>query len=123
GTTLIAGLTGADQALLAAAMAWSCWAVHGLLRRLEADDDYILPWSRAARGLATLAMVAATLFIAVRGPHSISAAGTFVLVGSLALWTNLEQPGAPRAFMTLVGFLEPTARGLPFLTSGTALRA
>ncbi len=42
-SSLIPGVTIADQAMLAAALAWGCWGICQVLRRLEVADVYATP--------------------------------------------------------------------------------
>jgi tetratricopeptide (TPR) repeat protein len=123
GSTFIPGVTVADQALLSAALAWVCWIICKTLRRLDVDEVYALAWTMASRGLSTLALVVATLFIAAKGPNSIGAAGAFALVASLALVLNRERPWIVRAGVALVSFVELTICGLSLATGGVSLFA
>ncbi len=121
GSSFIPGLTIADQAMLAAAIAWGFWAICKILQRLDVEDVYRLPWTMGARVLEAIAMVVATLFIAARGPNSMGAAGAFFLVGTLALQLNRERPWVVRSAVSLVCFLELTICGLSFATGGRHL--
>ena len=47
-STLVPGVTLADQALIAAALGSGCWAASALLRRLQVAEAYRVPWFRAA---------------------------------------------------------------------------
>jgi tetratricopeptide (TPR) repeat protein len=122
-SSLIPGVTVADQAMLVAVLAWGCWGISRILQRLDLADVYALPWTMAARGLLAIAMVGATLFIAVKGPNSIGAAGAFLLIGSLAFEWNRERPWVVRASVTLLNFLELTICGLALATGGGSLPA
>ena len=121
GSTLIAGVTPADQALIAVGLAWICLLAGQLLRRLAADEDYAVPWTNAARALTPLAFLVATAFIAVRGPHSPAAAAVFPMSGILAFLGARERPRIPHAAMVLLCFVEFTICGLSLLTGGRPL--
>ncbi|HZW33100.1 MAG TPA: hypothetical protein VFF52_20455, partial [Isosphaeraceae bacterium] len=141
GSTLIVGVTPADQALLAAAMAWGYWAVRELLRRFGAGEAYQTPWSFGSKVLTTWALMVATLFIAARTPESISAAGAFALIGALAVLlvgqtfrsgepevgrsrlSALNRPSTIWAGLTLISFIELTICGLALATGGRPLPA
>ncbi len=122
-SSMIAGVTFADQAMLGAALAWGCWGISRIQRRLEVPDVYALPWTMAARGLMVIAMIGATLFIAAKTPHSMGAAGTFLLVGCLALELNRERPWIVRGSVVLVNLIELTICGLSLATGGRSLPA
>ncbi len=120
-SSMIHGVTFADQTMLAAALAWGCWGLCQLQRRLAVPDVYSLPWTMAARGFMAIAMVGATLFIAAKTPNSPGAAGAFLLVGCLALEWNRERPWIVRASVALISLLELTICGLSLATGGRPL--
>ena len=62
GSTLIPGLSAADQALIAVGIAWVCLAVGRVLTRLGAAEEYGVPWVQAYRVLSPLAFVVATAY-------------------------------------------------------------
>ena len=121
GSSLIHEVSFADQAMLAAALAWGCWGLCQLQHRLVVPDVYSLPWTMAARGFMAIAMVGATLFIAAKTPNSPGAAAAFLLVGCLALEWNRERPWIVRASVALISLLELTICGLSLATGGRPL--
>jgi tetratricopeptide (TPR) repeat protein len=120
GSTLVAGVTAADQALLAAALGWLCGIVRRLLQMATASEAYLVPWSRGARAFSALAMVVATLWIATRGPYSLGAAGVFLLVAILAVLSNNQRPKTAWASLALVSLVELSICSLSLLTGGRA---
>ena len=118
GSTLIPGVTPADQSLIAVAIAWLCLGVREFLSRLVEDERFVLPWTDAVRLLTPLAFVIGTAYIAVRGPHSPAAAAMFPMAGILAFLGNRESPRTPLAAMVLLCCVEFTICGLSLLTGG-----
>ena len=119
GSTLVPGITLADQALLAAGLGLGFWAIRVLLRRVNIAEAYRLPWLHAALLLMPVALFTATLHLAWVGANSFTAAGAFVLVGILAVLLNRERPRTIWAYLALVSFLEFTICGLVLATGGT----
>jgi tetratricopeptide (TPR) repeat protein len=123
GSSLVAGVTRADQALLFAGIALGCWGVRVLLEWLRVDEAFRVPWLEGVQVLATVAMLMATLAIASLGPNSVTAAGAFVLVAVLAVLLNRERPWTAWAYLALVSFLEFTICALGVMTGGAKLPA
>lgn len=122
GSTLIAGVTPADQALMAVGLAWIFLLAVQLLRRFEADERYVVPWTRATRAFTSSGFLVATAYIAVKGFHSPTAAAVFPMAGVLAFLGARERPRIPLAAMVLLCFVEFTVCGLSLLTGGLPLR-
>ena len=112
GTTLVPGITLADQALAAAAI-WFC--LLGRSRRAAppaCGTAYHVPWLQAALALTGLAMFAATWHLASVGVGSWTGAGAFVVIAALAFLLNRERPRALWAHLALLSFVEFTICGL-----------
>ena len=76
GSTLVHGVTLADQALLAALLGCAAWVARSGLGRYRVPEPYLVPWRRpAALALATVAMTAATLDLAGTRIGSLSSCG------------------------------------------------
>jgi len=112
GTRLVPGITLADQALAAALLGFSFWAVRVELRRRSAAPAYHVPWLRAALALLAAAMAAATLHLMFVGVGSWTGTGAFLVIAALAVLLNRERPGAIWAHLALVSFVEFTICGL-----------
>jgi tetratricopeptide (TPR) repeat protein len=118
GSTLVAGVTLADQALLAIALAWIGLGIGRMLLRLGAAEEFATPWVHASRALLLLSVVVASDYIARRGAHSPAAAVVFSLSGLLGLITARERPQMLNAGLVLLCFIEFTICGLSLVTGG-----
>ncbi len=118
GSTLVTGITEADQALGAMAIAWAAVGVARLLVVLGAGDAFAIPWLRASRVLTPVALLLASGFIAVGTANSVPAAAVFLLGGLLSLLGTCERPRTLRAALVPLCFVELTICGLALLTGG-----
>jgi hypothetical protein len=121
GSTLVPGVTVADQALIAVGLAWLFLGVGRSLRRRDVGPEFAVPWINASRVLSTVAFIVATGSIAVRGAHSPGAAAVFLLGGTLALIGALGRPRTLSAGLVLLCFVEFTICGLSLFTGGRPL--
>jgi tetratricopeptide (TPR) repeat protein len=123
GSTLVPGITLADQALLAALIGVTCWAARAGLSRLHAVEPYRVPWRHATLALAVLAMAVATLGLASRGIGSLTGTGAFFLASLLAIVANRESPRTLWAWLALVSFVELTISLTSLVRGGVELPA
>ena len=112
GTTLVPGITLADQALAAALLGFAFWAARVELRRWHAAPAYHVPWLRAALALTGAAMFAASWHLVSVGVGSWTGAGAFAVIAALAFLLNRERPRAIWAHLALLSFVEFTICGL-----------
>ena len=112
GTTLVPGITLADQALAGALLGFAFWAERVELRRRHAGPAYHVPWLQAALALAGVALCGATVSLVSVGVGSWSGAGAFIVIAALAFLLNREQPRALWAHVSLLSFVEFTICGL-----------
>ena len=112
GTTLVPGITLADQALAAALLGFAFWAARVELRRRHAAPAYHVPWLQAALALTGAAMCAASWHLVSVGVGSWTGAGAFVVIAALAFLLNRERPRAIWAHLALLSFVEFTICGL-----------
>ena len=123
GSTLVHGVTLADQALLAALLGCAAWVARSGLGRYRVPEPYLVPWRHAALALATVAMTAATLDLAGTRIGSLSSCGAFLLVSLLAVTVNRELPRVLWAWLALVSFLELTIAATTLARGGVVLPA
>ena len=112
GTTLVPGITLADQALAASVLGFAYWAARAELRRRHAAPAYHIPWLHAALALTGLALVAANWHLASVGVGSWTGAGAFVVIAVLAFLLNRERPLALWAHLAILNYVEFTICGL-----------
>jgi hypothetical protein len=112
GTSLVPGITLADQGLVAALLGVVYWAARVELRRRQAAPAYHIPWARAGLALAGVAMLAASWHLVTVGAGSRTGAGAFAVITALAFLLNRERPRAIWAHLALLSFVEFTICGL-----------
>ena len=123
GTTLVPGITLADQALVASMLGFAFWAARVELRRRHAEPAYHVPWLQAALALTGAAMCGATVHLASVGVGSWTGAGAFVVIAVLAFLLNRERASATWAYLALLSFVEFTICGLGLAMGSRNLEA
>ncbi len=112
GTTLVPGITLADQGLVAALLGLAFWAARVELRRRHLAPAYHVPWLHAGLALTGAAMLAANSHLVTVGVGSWTGAGAFAVIAVLAFLLNRERPRPFWAHLALLSFVEFTICGL-----------